>query len=280
MKTYERRKTDYKQAHGFSESTLTRLAESLDLFEGARVLDLMAGRGTVAEAIGRYYAGNGVNVSPALHDGYRAQLPEEPKYPIIVCDAKKITVSDESFDGIAVKLGLHEIHRADKLKVFDEAYRILKEGRYFSMWEIALEDNELQRVYQQIVRKKDELAGFWDLVENRYFMRLDEIFHLLAVSGFVDSEVYFPDQFCLDTSRYCNFEGNQSKLNEFNSFIRRIVPEQMRSRIEYRDSGSSISMKVNQPIVRARKARHENLFLDLHTKNSSLSETPKSTVSP
>jgi ubiquinone/menaquinone biosynthesis C-methylase UbiE len=267
MDTYNIRQTDYKQTHGFSGETLEKLAESLELFEGARFLDLMAGKGTVADAVVKFYSQRKISVLPTLLDGYRPQLPDQASYPLVVCDARGITLPSESFDGVAVKLGLHEIPHVDKLRVFDEVYRLLKESGLFSMWEVALENPRLQEIFSKIIRKKDELAGFSDLAENRYFMRKDEIIDFLNTSGFTDIQVYSPGIFNVVSSRWLNsdFKNDVAKLTQYNHFIRTIVPEDIRAQIKYFDKRDSISMTFNQPIIRARKTKHRNLFLDLHT---------------
>lgn len=254
METYRQRKTDYRKAHGFSNKSLEKLAESLELKDDSKFLDLMAGKGTVSNAVVSYYSARGIRVHPILQDKYLEQLPESLVYPINVSDVRNIELPNESFDGAGVKLGLHEIPKFDQYFAFCEVSRILKPGAFFSLWELALEDVEIQTTYSQIVRKKDSLAGFDDLVRNRHFMRQEQIFELLARTGFENVEVYHPCTFTLDSGNY--ILGNNLSyeiLEEFNAHIRSVVPERLKERINYQDFGDTISMKFNQPIIRGRK---------------------------
>ncbi len=263
MATYNERKTDYRKAHGFNDGTLDRLAASLDLFEGARVLDLMSGQGVVSQAVVNHYGRKGIKVYPTLHEGYREQLPPNPEYPVIISDARQIPAENESFDGLAVKMGIHEIPKCDQPLVFAEAARLLRPGRVFSLWELALEDEAVQRVYQNIIRRKDELAGFYDLANNRHFMREEQIFGFLKGAGFVDVEVYAPGTFFFNSANWLgnDLANDQNKLKELNEFVRQEVSPDMRLRLNYQDNGDSISMKFNHPVIRARKGEYRNPYL-------------------
>lgn len=82
-------------------------------------------------------------------------------------------------------MGVHELPKDEQPRVFAEIYRILKPGGKFIIWELSL-NNDYQEIFQDIIRKKDELSGFDAMVNNRYFQRHDELEALFFEAGFLD----------------------------------------------------------------------------------------------
>ncbi len=69
-----------------------------------------------------------------------------------------------------------------------EFYRIIKPGGKIVIWELAL-DEKTQPIFSEIIKRKDELAGFDSLVRNRHFPKKEEVISELQNSGFKNAKV-------------------------------------------------------------------------------------------
>lgn len=114
-------------------------------------------------------------------------LPEDfPPDHLVVTDIRNTPFDEDTFDTVVIKMGIHEVSLADQLEVLKEVYRILKPGGKFATWDLAFSSKEGQKIFQDIIRKKDTLAGFTQMVENRWFPTEQEIMDSFEKAGFVD----------------------------------------------------------------------------------------------
>jgi ubiquinone/menaquinone biosynthesis C-methylase UbiE len=114
-------------------------------------------------------------------------LPAEfPKDHLVLTDIRETPFTDEMFDTVVIKMGIHEVPLEEQSKILKEVYRVLKRGGKFVTWELAFSNKESQKIFQDIIRKKDEIAGFTQLVEKRWFPTEAEIFDSFGKAGFVD----------------------------------------------------------------------------------------------
>ncbi len=63
---------------------------------------------------------------------------------------------------------------------------VLKSKGKFVTWELAFSDKTAQKIFQDIIRKKDEIAGFTKLVANRWFPAETEIMDSFQQARFVN----------------------------------------------------------------------------------------------
>ena len=159
-------------------------------------------------------------------------------------------------------MGVHEVPKKEQPKLFAEVYRIIKPGGKFVIWELAL-DEENQRIFQDVIRKKDELAGFTDLVKNRYLPRHDELRELFAQTGFVDVKDHFEmlyepstlgrkdELVSKDRKHILGQQGqifladeerlkqlSEERVAAWSQYVRERVPLELREKMGYRDLGA------------------------------------------
>ena len=114
------------------------------------------------------------------------------------------------------------------------------------------EDN--QKFFRDFAKFKDKIAGFKELVKNRYFMSKEEFSEDIKEAGF--SEIKFFDlkiKYVLSTKKWCevDFEGNKKKLKELNEYIRNL--DSKHSGIEIEDLGADIQIVIPALISVAKK---------------------------
>jgi ubiquinone/menaquinone biosynthesis C-methylase UbiE len=254
MNTYNTRNVEYKKIHSVSEDLYTKVLDSLDLFPGAAIADLMAGHGEMSDAIVKYCCAKGFIVNGIMLDAYEKQMPERHIFTKVVGDIRKPVLAENSLDRTVMKLGLHEIPQKDQQLAISQVYRALKPNGICVFWELGLSDTYEQDIFQKIVRKKDALAGFDDLVKNRYFCTETELRTYFQKSGFDKIEIAHSGTFYINTSRWLenDFRNNENKLEELNQFILDL-PQGTKEKYHFKKDASNICMEFAWPIFKVVK---------------------------
>lgn len=218
--------------------------------------------------------------SPVQVSRAREELKLLPDDHILLGDIRSTGMPDGSFDKAIIKMGVHELPEDEQPKVFVEMYRILNPNGKFIIWELSL-DRDTQKVFQDILRKKDELAGFELLVKNRYFQRHDELITLFENAGFKDVKdehtiryIFNPKgridelvskerlQILKNKERLSPKDEEtllklgQERANTLIEYIRRRIstsPEDLLTKIEYQDLGDDIEMTFDKVVMSGRK---------------------------
>ncbi len=174
----------------------------------------------------------------------------------ILADARKIPLENDSVNKVVVKMGIHEVPRKDQQLIVDEIFRILRKGGIVSIWDVMPLKKDEQILFQRVIRKKDELAGFDTLVKNRYFYREDEIKANLKKAGFSKIKLFSPISYRLSTEKRLDeeFGGDKKKLEKWNDFIRKLIPKNAKKRLHYIDKGNTIKLTFRKAIVKAIKS--------------------------
>jgi len=254
ISTYETRNTEYKKIHAVSEESYTKVIESLKLFSDAKFADVMAGHGEMSDAVIKYCADKGFYVQGIILDAYEAQLPKNHPFKKIVGDIREPILESNSLDRLVIKLGLHEIPNVDQEKAISQIYNSLKPGGIGVFWELGLSDVHEQEIFQQIVRKKDELAGFDDLVKNRYFCMESELRAYFQKCRFSKIELMYLEKFHINTSKWLenDLAKDSNKLYQLNEYIISL-PEFLRKQYNFKKENNNISMDFAWPIFRVTK---------------------------
>ena len=159
-------------------------------------------------------------------------------------------------------------------KSFQECYRVLKPGGKMIIWELSLPDDETQKLFQDIIREKDRICGFDFLVENRYFQKHSELTELFTQAGFKNTKDEFPVDSHLSMERRLSElvskdrleiirtkgkieHEDENMLNQFAyerlkklcEYIRGRVPEHLKEKLQFKDSGSNIEFVVDKIIM-------------------------------
>src|SRR3989344_1751430 len=258
---WNKRNVRYEDIHNVTSENLATLARSLNLKEGDVFLDLMCGYGAVTKAVFEHYALHGIRIKPILIDLFKEQLDRsvvelgDEEIIRISEDSRLLSLQDNSVDCIAIKMGLHEVPRKDQVKVLKEAYRVLKQGGTIIIWDLMFKNHLEQLTFQAIVHEKNRLAGFYDMALNRYLPREEEIRDHLLKAGFENielvKEISYP--FSSEKRLHTEFGGDENKLDEWNEFIRAVVPEHVKDTINFVDNGHTIEATFRKGILRAVK---------------------------
>lgn len=183
---------------------------------------------------------------------------------------KSLPYEDAFFDKVVIKMGLHENPYIDQQVIVNEFFRVLKPGGKLIIWELYLNE-KTQPIFQKVIRKKDQLAGFTSLVKKRYFQRKDEMKHFLDMAGFIDFREVFVFNPALHTKVRLNelvsletkegvtdvnlLELAQSRLNELNETLRSLTDEE-KEVIGMKDLGEDILIhNIEKGIVTAMKPK-------------------------
>ena len=165
--------------------------------------------------------------------------------------------NQNSFDAIGAKMVFHEIKKKYQPKAVADWHKILKTGGRLAIWDLSLAHWN-QELIQDIVREKDRLAGFKFMVENRYFLREDEILSILKESGFKTYEKIHDIIYHINTAKRLDseFAGDKNKVKLWNDYIRKRVSDIEKStldKLSYQDHGDYISMQLPKSIFLAIK---------------------------
>jgi ubiquinone/menaquinone biosynthesis C-methylase UbiE len=141
-------------------------------------------------------------------------------------DSEKLPFADEQLDFVVVKMGLHELPFESQVSLIQDAYRVLKPGGRFVIWGNLIDRDQVTGRdligFNEIIRKKDSLAGFGVMSNRRYFTSQEELFSSLTQAGFT-AQLAFDWIRRWDSLSRLNFEldGDVEKLNELNAEIDR-----------------------------------------------------------
>lgn len=266
---YDIRIVPYEEIHSIRSQDFERLVRAIDPQPSDHILDAGAGYGAVTREvvlrskrrdlrfcvldISAVQLKRGIRslqreLGKSFIEGHLRFLQDSLLHPD--CD-------DSSFDKAAAKMVIHEIPRYQQLQALKEVFRVLRPGGKFVIWDLML-DYQTQDFFQDVVRKKDELAGFRYLARYRYFLREDEWIERLKDAGFTqvkkEADVFYE----LHTRKRLDseLEGDTNRLNAWHSFIRERVkqlPPEVVERLRYKDHGDDISFIPPKAIYSAIK---------------------------
>ncbi|MFH1802437.1 MAG: class I SAM-dependent methyltransferase [archaeon] len=268
---WERRKVDFSRIHGDDSEAYHSLLNNLGLREGMLVVDLMGGYGAVSQKVLEYCESKGIWANLMLLDAYSTQLdmsreilaPYEAKGHSVVRileDARNYPFSEGEIDKVIVKMGLHEVGRDEQQGILERAIASLKQNGDLFVWESVGKTPKIRDYFRKIVRKKDELAGYRSLAENRYFCYEEELIGLLEGAGGQRIARIYDGDFNLATGAFCeaDFGGDVEKLREWNEYIRSVVPLDVAETIRLHDSNDSLEMRFDKKIFQVGKGGEKN----------------------
>lgn len=263
---WNRREVNFSKVHGDHSEAYGTLVNCLDLRNGQTIADLMGGYGEVSQHVLEECMKRGLEINLILSDYSIAQLKKSrqnledyerngQKVVRVNSDIRSLPLKLNSLDKAIVKLGLHEIGKEDQVRALKAIYSSVRFGGELYVWSVFGKNKEINDYYRKIVRKKDELAGFFDMARNRYFSTEEELRDGIKKAGFSEmGEIYCGDFECF-TSRFKNndFKGDKERLREFNDYIRNLLPLDIRNEIGYEEQGDSINMSFTKKILVAKK---------------------------
>ncbi len=252
MQGFDNRLVSYEHIHSISPGDFEKLLDAINPQTGELILDAMCGYGAVGKAIMQkvlqanvyFLDESGVQIERA-----KKNVPQANPNNFIVDSLPHSNFQDEYFDNIVIKMGLHEVLLSEHLKILKEFHRILKNTGKLIVWDIML-NNNTQKLFQDIIRKKDQLAGFNLLTTERYFFREDEFKINALEAGFKNINEFHTISYRFSSKKRLASElnNNINKLIELNNFIRGTFNDTLKSTLEYEDLGDDIQFSITKKI--------------------------------
>lgn len=282
-KGFDDRIVRYEKIHKIKEQDYQALIKAIDPQEGEAIFEGCAGYADVSKHIAE--ATKDFDKKPELYiqdeslvQMTRAQQELElPADHMVLGDIRMTEMAADKFDKVVIKMGIHELPEEEQSKVFSEMYRILKPSGKFIIWELAL-DNNTQTIFQDIVRKKDQLAGFDAMEKNRYFPKYTELQELFQNAGFKEIKDEYKIRYTFnpkgrheelvskDRLEILNEKGLISNEDEILlnnraeervslliQYIREQISDNAKNIVDFKDLGDDIEISVNKIIMSGKK---------------------------
>lgn len=260
---FDLRMVRYEEVHNIQPTDFDKLVKIIDPQKDEIILDAGGGYGSVSrEILSRF---PNLNLGLIVYDLYEVQLKRgiselsnllealsNNQVKLVHGDLRTIDLPDNSVDKVVAKMVIHEIRLFEQVKIFEEFYRILKPGGKLIIWDVNL-NLQTQKFFQDVIRKKDELATFRHLTGTRYFLREEEMQKLAETSNFKHFTKEHTFTYKLNTERRLNseFKGDLNKLNTWNDFIRekaKKLPAKTLEEINYSDNKVTIKLEIEKAI--------------------------------
>lgn len=265
---FDKRIVLYEEIHKVKEEDFDILLNALDVFNCESLLDAGCGYGAITLGALKKDINN---LKISLSDFSYVQLDRakkeinlaiehllsKPEINFIFDNIVFTKFTEYSFDAIGAKMVFHEINKKYQTKAMGEWFKTLKDGGRLVIWDLSLSSWN-QELIQDIVREKDQLAGFQYMVDNRYFLREDEILLMLKEAGFKTYEKIHDITYHINTEKrlFSEFDGDNSKVESWNNYIRKRVSgidKNILNKLSYQDHDNFISMQLPKSIFLAIK---------------------------
>ncbi len=282
--SYQKRIVSYEKIHSIDEKDFDSLIAIVDPKNGESILDVCCGYGSVSKKILQEIDKKGLDSKIILLDNSELQLERAKEnlknninIEFVLSDAIQTPFPENYFDTVVNKMGLHEVDKESQYKMIKEFYRIIKPSGKIVIWELALDD-KTQPIFSEIIKKKDQIAGFHSFVRNRYFPKKDDVLIGLKDSGFENPKVehnVFPslsirnrkeelisvdrlnilgNKGFVDESEEFNLQKTaEDKVEELRRYIREKLSEEEKILMGFSESEDDTILKAPKAIFKALK---------------------------
>lgn len=235
---------DCSYLHDLGKAQLKRFIRLGHIGKETVVLEAMCGTGDISAELEKQERGK-----LFLLDCSRLQI-ERAKKRIKKADFRlgnvlNLPFPEEYFDVVFVRNGTYELPKKRQPEAYKQILKALKKGGLFLNWGFELNEKN-QKLFQNIVRFKDKLAGYFSHARNRYFMAKNEFKKDLKKAGF--KKIRFVDlgaTYSLSTKRWrkVDFDNDRKRLEKLNDFIRSEAEKSSHKGIEIKEKGNDIAIK-------------------------------------
>lgn len=255
---FDVRVVSYEQVHNIQKDDWTAFMKAVNPQPGEVILDGMCGYGACAKGIREITTKTDLyflDESTVQIKRAKENFPEVEDHKFHTEAMENSSFEDGFFDKVVIKMGLHEVPLEDQPKISNEVYRILKPGGKLILWDIMLND-DTQELFQKVIRKKDELAGFEMLVKERYFFREDQFLNHMKNAKFSKVENFHEMiyEFSSINRLHAEFKSDEKTLETFNNYILEVFPEEMKSKLNYKELPNDIHFNVLKKVYLLEKA--------------------------
>ncbi len=245
------------------------MVEVLNPTSGDRILDIGAGYGAATRELIKGSNGHMVHYtllekSPVQVDRAREMLQAltsntfvEERVSFANMPVLNNNLNPGQFNKAIAKSVIHEFPREERLATMQSVYHNLEKGGMLVVWQYDLNDD--CKLFNQIIRKKDQLAGYDSMVHDRNFVTEPELIALIQEAGFTEVKKHHQMNYHLNTSYRLEgeFKGDEKTLETWNSYIEDLLAEYddaFKQRIQYKREGNNISICFKQSLYSALKA--------------------------
>jgi ubiquinone/menaquinone biosynthesis C-methylase UbiE len=262
---WNRREVDFSKVHGDDSRAFQSLIRNLKLRPNVNIADIMSGYGAVSQQVLEECKRKGIKINLTLSDSSETQIKkskqtlniyENKGYNInrILSDVRIPHLSKESLDIAIIKMGLHEVPKQDQPRVLRNLVDSLKSRAELYVWESFGNTEEVNEYFNMIVRQKDRLAGYSEMVKNRYFPTREQIVEKMKDAGLRNIKQIYEGEFEYPTYRLSvDFKGDKTKLDQWNQYIKILLPPNVRKKVKFKDYGDWIDLKFTKGIFVGRK---------------------------
>jgi len=249
---FDKRIVSYEYIHSISPEDFNKLIDAVDPKDGEVILDAMCGYGAVGKAILERAPGINLYLNDESSVQIERAVENVPGLDKSHFDTHQLPDNNYAkgyFDKIIVKMGLHEVSLTKHLEILKEFYSLLKPNGKVIVWDIML-SNETQELFQEIIRKKDALAGYDMLTNERYFFREDEFIENARQAGFANITEFHTIHYTFSSEKRLEQElgSRPDKLKELNEFIREKFTPELKKLLDFKDDGDNISFTITKKI--------------------------------
>ncbi|MEL6538284.1 MAG: class I SAM-dependent methyltransferase [Bacteroidota bacterium] len=255
---YQNRLVKFENILNLTDEMFDRMTAAAELSPKQVVLDAGAGYGAVTREIMKRYPDQGieyhlVEISHTQLERARYELaqfldPEEfhNATAFFNHDILETYLPSAHYDRVIAKMLWQEIPEGKQPRLAREFFRLVKPGGKLLLWQVML-DKEIDAFYRAIIREKDSLAGFDELVDNRHFPEKNNVVLELTAAGFhpVTLAGQLPYQFESIKRLHTDFKGDFDKLWDWNEFILDqyyALPDAVQERLGFQHEGQNIRM--------------------------------------
>ncbi len=267
--SYDDRVIRYETVTNFSDDMFDELVRLINPRDGQAILDCGAGYAPVTQAIISRHPSLDVDYCILEYSEIQLQRARKEVTQLLQLlgetkcvayqqnSAAAMEYDDNSFDTVVTKMVLHELPAEDQVKMISEIYRILKPGGKFILWQTILDDSTVE-FYRNMFRKKDSLAGYESLVENRNFITQDAFYFLLSEARFHEYELArsFTYNFNSKYRLYSELQGDWNKLRMLNEYLVSLVIDEgagFSEKTKFTFEDDNVSLFFKQGVYLAKK---------------------------
>lgn len=249
---FDVRNVSYEHIHSIKPEDFNALIDAVNPQPHDVIMDAMCGYA----AVGKGILERQPDVKPYLLEESEVQLqrarknlPDLPEDRFVLAEFPSHKFTPGFFDKIVIKMGLHEVSKEKQLDIAKEAINLLKPNGRLVIWDIMLSE-ATQALFQDIIRKKDELSGFDMLTNERYFFREDEFRQTMEQAGFATVTEFYPISYRFSSRKRLESElhNDLDRLEKLNTYIRERFPEALKDEMDYADEGDNISFNIVKKI--------------------------------
>ncbi len=268
---YEVRNANYAIVHSESEVDFNQFIDVLEIKDGENVIDVGGGYGSIFIRLVNRYPEASFNYD--LLDGGKFQLNKaEEKINALLKekdnqsvvrylhqDATALNLPEEHYDLVICKMFFHEIPQIYKKSLINKLSSIIKPGGRMVIWNPDLNQSDYQ-FYTSVIKRKDELAGFESMVQNRHFLLNEDLYDLLNDAGFAGFQKLLTFDYHLNTINRLDeeFSGDKTKLQLWNQYILQIaeqLDDETRERLKINVIGDDVYINFKRGIFSVQKPK-------------------------